>query len=242
MNFYYSTDGIQVKGPCTASELTGYFASGAIPYTTQVCPEGSQMWQPLSTVIATGSARPAETATATRVVQHQSILSASHAPSAQESTFPVLLIIFSFVGTLLVAMVFLTIHIEGCSRRQSFKSNFERVEAAKAAQAAQAFEEASRLEEEEQRTKLWQNREIISVEEISGGMETQTETQTRIVNRPFVVKSGRKPGFGFVPINEEVEIPKTTYRKTQYRVTYLSENSDVQQTFVFDYNPLLYRN
>jgi len=108
--------------------------------------------------------------------------------------------------------------------------------------AAQASEEASRPEEEEQRTKLWKNREIISVEQIIGGMETQTETQTRIVNRPFVVKSGRKSGFGFVPINEEVEIPKTTYRKTQYRVTYVSENSDVKQTFVFDYNPLLYRN
>lgn len=138
-------------------------------------------------------------------------------------------------------MVFLTIHIEGCSRRQSFKSTFERVEAAKTAQAARAFEEASRLEEEEQRTKLWENRVIISVEEISGGMETQTETQTRIVNRPFVVKSGRKPCFGFVPINEEVEIPKTTYRKTQYRVTYLSENSETKQIVTLDYNPQWYQ-
>lgn len=196
------------------------------------------MWQPLSTVIATGSARPAETATATRVVQHQSILSASHAPSAQESTFPVLLIIFSFVGALLVAMVFLTIHIEGCSRRQSFKSNFERVEAAK---AAQAFEEASRLEEEEQRTNLWKNREIISVEEISGGMETQTETQTRTVSRPFVVKSGKKFGIGLMPINEDVEKPKTTYRRTQYRVTYFSENSETKQIVTLDYNPQWYQ-
>ncbi len=47
MNYYYSIDGTEVNGPYTLSELTSYFATGAIPKTAQVCREGAESWQPL---------------------------------------------------------------------------------------------------------------------------------------------------------------------------------------------------
>jgi hypothetical protein len=77
MNFYYSIDGTAVDGPCTLSELTSYFELGMIPNTAQVCQEGAQVWQPLSTVIATGPARPAQTAIAPGNIQRQTVRSSS---------------------------------------------------------------------------------------------------------------------------------------------------------------------
>jgi hypothetical protein len=77
MNFYYSIDGTAVDGPCTLSELTSYFELGMIPNTTQVCQEGAQVWQPLSTVIATGPARPAQTTKAPEINQRQTVRSSS---------------------------------------------------------------------------------------------------------------------------------------------------------------------
>jgi len=71
MNYYYSIDGTEVNGPYSLSELTSYFATGAIPNTTQVCQEGAQTWQPLSAVIETSSARPTQTAIATEISQRQ---------------------------------------------------------------------------------------------------------------------------------------------------------------------------
>jgi hypothetical protein len=77
MNFYYSIDGTVVAGPCTLSELTSYFELGMIPNTTQVCQEGAQVWQPLTTVLATVSPRPAQTAIAPEIIQRQTVHSSS---------------------------------------------------------------------------------------------------------------------------------------------------------------------
>jgi hypothetical protein len=77
MNFYYSIDGTEVNGPCTLSELTTYYASGAIPNTAQVCQEGTQTWQPILTVIATDSANPLQTPIAPEIILRQTVRSSS---------------------------------------------------------------------------------------------------------------------------------------------------------------------
>ncbi len=52
MNYYYSTDGSSVIGPHSLDELSELHKSGALPQTTQVCPEGEQAWQPLSAILS----------------------------------------------------------------------------------------------------------------------------------------------------------------------------------------------
>jgi len=86
MNYYYSIDGTEVNGPYTLSELTSYFASGAIPKATQVCLEGAQTWQPLSAVIDTGSARPTQAAIAAEIGQRQSVRSSRPASTGTTVT------------------------------------------------------------------------------------------------------------------------------------------------------------
>ena len=51
MNYYYSTDGTEVQGPYTLSDLSSYFSTGALPATTQVCAEGTEKWQTLSSLL-----------------------------------------------------------------------------------------------------------------------------------------------------------------------------------------------
>ena len=51
MNYYYSTDGAEVQGPYTLSDLSSYFSTGALPATTQVCAEGTEKWQTLSSLL-----------------------------------------------------------------------------------------------------------------------------------------------------------------------------------------------
>ena len=51
MNYYYSTDGLEVQGPYTLSDLSSYFSNGALPATTQVCPEGTENWQLLASLL-----------------------------------------------------------------------------------------------------------------------------------------------------------------------------------------------
>ncbi len=50
MNYYYSTDGTDVQGPCALSDLVSRFSSGALPKKTQVCAEGTQNWQTLASL------------------------------------------------------------------------------------------------------------------------------------------------------------------------------------------------
>jgi hypothetical protein len=51
MNYYYSTDGIEVLGPYTLEELLDDYRSGALPKNTSVCAEGQKDWQPLRSLI-----------------------------------------------------------------------------------------------------------------------------------------------------------------------------------------------
>lgn len=51
MNYYYSTDGTEVQGPYTLSDLSSYFSSGALPAATQVCAEGTENWQTLGSLL-----------------------------------------------------------------------------------------------------------------------------------------------------------------------------------------------
>jgi hypothetical protein len=50
VNYYYSTDGVEVQGPCVLSDLVNQFSSGALPEATQVCAEGTQNWQTLASL------------------------------------------------------------------------------------------------------------------------------------------------------------------------------------------------
>jgi len=58
MNYYYTADGTNVQGPIALEELTGLFSRGGLPPSTQVCPEGTQTWQLIATVMPLGSAPP----------------------------------------------------------------------------------------------------------------------------------------------------------------------------------------
>ena len=49
MNYYYS-DGAEVQGPYTLSDLSKYFSTGALPAATPVCVEGTEDWQTLSSL------------------------------------------------------------------------------------------------------------------------------------------------------------------------------------------------
>ena len=52
MNYYYSIDGAEVVGPYLLEDLKGYLLSGALPQLTQVCAEGTELWQPLTSLVA----------------------------------------------------------------------------------------------------------------------------------------------------------------------------------------------
>ncbi len=51
MNYYYSSDGIQVLGPCPLDKLLAGYRNGTLPDSTQVCAEGHQDWQPIQALI-----------------------------------------------------------------------------------------------------------------------------------------------------------------------------------------------
>ena len=51
MNYYYSTNGTDVFGPCSFDELQRLFASGTIPHSAQVCIEGNESWHPITTLL-----------------------------------------------------------------------------------------------------------------------------------------------------------------------------------------------
>ena len=55
MNYYYSTDGTDVAGPCTLDDLKADFLSGALSTATQVCAEGTETWQNLDSLIRPAS-------------------------------------------------------------------------------------------------------------------------------------------------------------------------------------------
>jgi predicted RNA-binding Zn-ribbon protein involved in translation (DUF1610 family) len=71
MNYYYSTDGSEVAGPYSLGELTSLFATGTLPTTTQICCEGQQTWQPISSVIETAPARSTRDAVTAEIAQSQ---------------------------------------------------------------------------------------------------------------------------------------------------------------------------
>ncbi len=50
MNYYYCSNGTDVVGPCSVEELQTLVMSGALPLSAQVCAEGQETWQPISTV------------------------------------------------------------------------------------------------------------------------------------------------------------------------------------------------
>lgn len=49
MNYYYSVDGKSVEEPKSLEALMALFSQG-VSWNTQVCAEGTQVWQPLSAV------------------------------------------------------------------------------------------------------------------------------------------------------------------------------------------------
>lgn len=58
MDYYFSADGVNTQGPTPQEELTARFAQGTLPSTTQVCAVGGQAWQPISSILPTGSTPP----------------------------------------------------------------------------------------------------------------------------------------------------------------------------------------
>jgi len=60
MNYYYSTDGTEVHGPCSLDELTNGFFNGSLPAATQVCAEGTETWQTLRSVVRPPPPQPIE--------------------------------------------------------------------------------------------------------------------------------------------------------------------------------------
>jgi len=65
MNYYYTTDGTEVSGPCSFDDLHTLFASGTIPHSTQICAEGTESWKPITSVFV-GSAQPSKKAQTAR--------------------------------------------------------------------------------------------------------------------------------------------------------------------------------
>lgn len=237
------------RGPYSIAEINWDLARAALPADTLAWHAGLTDWTPIRNI---SGIKPLQNQSAivTGVVPHQPIRSARHNASTKESnSTPTELCKPWSKGLMLVGWVvvwvgvcFLTVYIAIYTQDLKTKADSEKniAEEATLKLEREAWLVEAELENA-QRTDIWRDREIISVEEISGGMETKTETQTRTVSRPFVVKSGKKFGIGLMPINEDVEKPKTTYRRTQYRVTYFSENSETKQIVTLDYNPLRYQ-
>jgi membrane protein YdbS with pleckstrin-like domain len=61
MNYYYSTDGTEVLGPCSLDELLADIQSGALPLTATICAEGQQDWKSIRTLIKPVSSAPKPT-------------------------------------------------------------------------------------------------------------------------------------------------------------------------------------
>lgn len=51
MSYYYSIDGTEVVGPYSLDELKNDFFSGLLPPVTQVCAEGTDTWQPITSLV-----------------------------------------------------------------------------------------------------------------------------------------------------------------------------------------------
>ena len=51
MNYYYSIDGSEVVGPYSLDDLKNDFFSGSLPPATQVCAEGTETWQTLTSLV-----------------------------------------------------------------------------------------------------------------------------------------------------------------------------------------------
>ena len=51
MNYYYSIDGTEVAGPYSLDDIRNDFFSGSLPPTTQVCAEGTETWQTLTSLV-----------------------------------------------------------------------------------------------------------------------------------------------------------------------------------------------
>lgn len=51
MNYYYSTDGIEVVGPYLFEDLKNFYFSVALPPETQVCVEGTEAWQTITSLV-----------------------------------------------------------------------------------------------------------------------------------------------------------------------------------------------
>lgn len=66
MNYYCSIDGTDVSGPHSLVELKNFFERGSLPPSTQVCLEGQETWEPLSSIITPPPPHTTETTTATR--------------------------------------------------------------------------------------------------------------------------------------------------------------------------------
>src|SRR5438552_694245 len=58
MDYYFSADGVNTQGPTPQEELAARVAQGTLPSTTQVCAVGGQAWQPISSILPSGSAPP----------------------------------------------------------------------------------------------------------------------------------------------------------------------------------------
>ena len=67
MNYYYSIDGTEVEGPYTFSEVNSLFSTGNLPRTTQVCREGQQTWEPITSIFETAAPRASITPVSAKV-------------------------------------------------------------------------------------------------------------------------------------------------------------------------------
>ena len=86
MNYYYSTDGTEVQGPYALADLSSYFSTGTLPATTQVCAEGTENWQMLSSLLR---ALPHSTAQPPPITQQtHRPLQATQPPAAKPAAKP----------------------------------------------------------------------------------------------------------------------------------------------------------
>ena len=58
MNYYYTTDGTEVVGPYSLSELHSLLGSGTIPNSAQVCAEGTESWTPITALFTRSEPPP----------------------------------------------------------------------------------------------------------------------------------------------------------------------------------------
>lgn len=80
MNYYYSTDGTEVEGPYSMTELIGFREMGILPDSTQVCAEGQETWKLLSIAfparpLATVAPIPTSTPWSQRIAEATTVIS-----------------------------------------------------------------------------------------------------------------------------------------------------------------------